>query len=230
VKYVEFEKRFWKLGLVYFDQLTKLEDYCQENGIDFAINGGFFGTEYNYADVGSHLGELWIDKERIFKSSSAFDRGCLYVSDTNDVHIDYRSKFPSEVRGSLLEVGPLLLNNGKTLVDGLKNPEGFVTDIANYDGDLTKGRFPRSALAISSEKVWAIAVEGRSEYDSGMTLVELADFAVSLGAISALNLDGGSASSLVINKKLVNIPRMSADRNNKRFPHGRPIKTAITFS
>ncbi len=235
VKYLEFDKSITRVGIVCFDELTRLEDYCQENDVEFAINGGFFGTEFNSAETGSQLGELWLEGKKISESSSIFDRGCVCLDSKGEVYIDKRSRFPKEIGGSLLEVGPLLVRGGKTMVNDKTiindqvDREGFSAESMLFDGDLTKGRFPRSALAIGKDKIWAIVCEGRSGENVGVTLVELADNTLSLGAESAINLDGGSASSLVVNSKLVNNPRMGPDRGNKLFPHGRPIKTAIIF-
>jgi exopolysaccharide biosynthesis protein len=56
-------------------------------------------------------------------------------------------------------------------------------------------------------------------------LKEAAEFCQRLGATEALNLDGGSSSSLVFGGKMINTPRT----DDEALPHGRAISTAIIF-
>jgi exopolysaccharide biosynthesis protein len=60
-----------------------------------------------------------------------------------------------------------------------------------------------------------------------MTLVELAETLVDLGADRALNLDGGGSTSLVCGGALRNVPRAEQDRV---LAGGRAISTALAFS
>ena len=60
---------------------------------------------------------------------------------------------------------------------------------------------PRSAIAVNREvqRLWMIVIDGRQRgYSEGVTLNELADIAIELGASQALNLDGGGSSTLVM--------------------------------
>src|SRR5687768_2961116 len=51
---------------------------------------------------------------------------------------------------------------------------------------------PRTAPGVTAEgEVVMVTVDGRSEDSGGLDLVELAEMMISLGAVSALNLDGG---------------------------------------
>ena len=60
---------------------------------------------------------------------------------------------------------------------------------------------------MSDDAVIAVAADGRTRHDAGLTLWELADLLVDLGARSALNLDGGSAAVLVAVGRRLNTPR-----------------------
>lgn len=47
--------------------------------------------------------------------------------------------------------------------------------------------------------LWLILIDGRQRnYSEGVTLNELADIAIALGAETALNLDGGGSTTLVV--------------------------------
>jgi exopolysaccharide biosynthesis protein len=71
-----------------------------------------------------------------------------------------------------------------------------------------------------------VACDGRTAGDVGMSLPELADALVELGAEEALNLDGGGSASLVHNGRLRNRPR---EEHGVDLLGGRPIVTAIAF-
>jgi exopolysaccharide biosynthesis protein len=64
-----------------------------------------------------------------------------------------------------------------------------------------KNLHPRTAVAVdtSGKILWLVVVDGRqSNYSEGVTLAELADILLELGADIALNLDGGGSSTLVM--------------------------------
>lgn len=95
----------------------------------------------------------------------------------------------------------------------------FVEDGALYDEQLSlvKGselkRFPRTAIALSADntKMWIVLVDGRQKgYSEGVTMTELGEFIIGLGADRAINLDGGGSSVLAAEidgeAKLLNAP------------------------
>jgi hypothetical protein len=72
----------------------------------------------------------------------------------------------------------------------------------------------------------ALAADGRSAGDAGLTLAELGRLMACLGARTAINLDGGGSTSLVSGGMLVNRPR----DDHGAPPHGgRPIASAVAF-
>jgi hypothetical protein len=75
-------------------------------------------------------------------------------------------------------------------------------------------RHPRSAVAIRSDgTILLVTVDGRQPgYSDGMTLPELTDLLVELGATDALNLDGGGSTALVVRGVLVNRPSDPVER------------------
>lgn len=76
-------------------------------------------------------------------------------------------------------------------------------------------RHPRTAVAkLKDGKFLLITVDGRQPGVSvGMTLRELADYLLSIGAVDAINLDGGGSTAMVIDGKVVNKP---SDANGER--------------
>jgi hypothetical protein len=60
--------------------------------------------------------------------------------------------------------------------------------------------YPRTAVAIDrrGKKMWLVVIDGRQpDYSEGVTMSELTDIVMELGAHTALNLDGGGSTALV---------------------------------
>jgi exopolysaccharide biosynthesis protein len=116
------------------------------------------------------------------------------------------------------------VSEGRSLIPDGGDPEGFSAGNAQFDSDITAGRYPRAAFGIRDGLVWLVACDGRGPDDAGMTLAELAEVMVTLGARYAINLDGGGSTSLVSGGRLVNRPR---EEHGLDLPAGRPISTAL---
>jgi hypothetical protein len=71
------------------------------------------------------------------------------------------------------------------------------------------------------------AADGRADDNARLTLAELAEALVALGAVTAINLDGGGATSLVCGGRLRNRPRES---HGIELAGGRPVTTALLFT
>ena len=75
------------------------------------------------------------------------------------------------------------------------------------------GTFARHGYINSNGKVGAdgktlylMTVDGRRESEGGMSLVELAQTMLRLGAYEAMNFDGGGSTTMVVDGKVVNRP------------------------
>ena len=77
---------------------------------------------------------------------------------------------------------------------------------------------------MTDEGLLLVACDGRTDHEAGMTLPELGTTLVELGAIDALNLDGGGSASLVHDGQLRNRPR---EAHGVDLLDGRAIVTAI---
>jgi exopolysaccharide biosynthesis protein len=108
-----------------------------------------------------------------------------------------------------------------------RDDEGFAAGASQFDSDITSGRYPRAALAVADDALLAVACDGRSRGDAGLSLAELARLLAELGAGEAINLDGGGSTSLVCEGALRNRPRAEF---GVPLPGGRPIATALVFS
>ncbi|MCC6452074.1 MAG: phosphodiester glycosidase family protein [Acidobacteria bacterium] len=75
-------------------------------------------------------------------------------------------------------------------------------------------RHPRTAVAnLKDGRFLMLTADGRSEVSGGIDLYDLADFLLELGAVDALNLDGGGSTTMVLDGKVVNHP---SDKGGER--------------
>lgn len=104
----------------------------------------------------------------------------------------------------LLGAGPLLVLDSKVNVQS--KAESIPQDIAY-------GRAPRTAVGIRKDgTTLLVVVDGRSEKSVGVTLNELAEYLVKLGADKAMNLDGGGSAEMVIGREIKNSPSDGHER------------------
>jgi hypothetical protein len=199
------ERAASRVRLVRMSPGVPLERWCARRAITDAVSGGY-ATKPHYEP----LGELRIDghalSHRPFERPWRDTRAAVALND-GQLRIAPRDELPSTPDGWLLQAGPLLVRDGASAVAGVEDPEGFSSTRHEFDEDITAAREPRLALALRGEDLLAIAADGRAPGDAGLTLAELADVVVELGADCALNLDGGSAGVVIAGGRRLNVPR-----------------------
>lgn len=100
--------------------------------------------------------------------------------------------------------GPMLVERG--VVNVRSREESIAPDIAY-------GRAPRTGIGIKADgTVLLMVVDGRSRYSAGMSLNEFARYLKRFGAVSAVNLDGGGSSEMVLDGKIMNRPSDGSER------------------
>ncbi|MEJ7894459.1 MAG: phosphodiester glycosidase family protein [Solirubrobacteraceae bacterium] len=198
-----------------------LAAWCARNGAPEALVGGFYARPY-----GTPLGEL--RTRGVERRHVAFDapwdgvRACVHVAG-GEVTIARRDAIAAQPRGDLLQAGPLLVCDAAA-VPG--DDEGFSSGARQFDSDITQGRYPRAALGITADHLLAVACDGRADDEAGLSLDELTEVLLALGARDALNLDGGGSSSLICGGELRNVSR---EKHGAECPGGRAISTALLF-
>lgn len=107
---------------------------------------------------------------------------------------------------------PILLRDGKRW-------------FADEAADFVRGHHPRTAVAWNDRgEVFLVTVDGRQPgHSEGVSLAELADLLLELGATDALNLDGGGTTTFVVGGEVVNRP---SDRLVKRGGRDRIVHAA----
>jgi hypothetical protein len=202
----------------------RLEPWCVRHGVTEALVGGFFTRP-----DGIPLGEVrtrGVVREYVpFDSPWHTVRPCVHV-EGGVARIARRNRLGADPRGDLLQAGPLLVADGELVYDPVADAEGFHAAAHQFDPDPTEGRHPRAALGLADGRILAVACDGRSRRDAGLTLLELARLMAGLGCEHALNLDGGGSTALISGGQLQNLPRGDFEVPE---PGGRPISTALEF-
>jgi hypothetical protein len=90
--------------------------------------------------------------------------------------------------------------------------DGVVT-VGSCSGSYFCDRNPRTGIGYTSTgKILMVTVDGRQDSSVGMTLMEFTRLFQRLGAVSALNLDGGGSTTMWVKGKLVNKPAQDPER------------------
>jgi hypothetical protein len=212
-----------RVRVAWFPQPTRLDVWCATNGRPEAIVGGFF-----LRDPYRPLGEVRVAGEPVQHEPVAVpwaaERGCLHADGA--LRLARRAELGAEPAGDLVQAGPLLVAGGRSLIDG-SDREGFSSGAAQFDSDITVGRYPRCALGVSETELLAVCCDGRrSGVDGGLDLGELARLMISFDARDAINLDGGGSATLVHRGHLLNRPYSDQDQP---APESRPVVTALLF-
>ena len=178
-------------------QLTT--SFLRERGIQIAINGGYFApiwvrSPWNYYPRRGDPVEI---------RGLAMANGLVYSEpeEGRPVLCVAGDRVTIERTGCPLETTQALSGN-RMLIENGRPVHQTRVEI-----------HPRTAVAASADgtTLWLVVVDGRQRrYSEGVTLAELAEIILELGADFALNLDGGGSSTLVtatpIGPQLLNAP------------------------
>ena len=171
-------------------------------GIELVISGVTGGTALNFGETVT--GTVTKIRNRGDEAASIIPRDGFVLSAHGDAmatikdiavgeEISVTANIDEKWKGSsfMLTSGPELVKNG------------VVSLGIDPTSDRARERAPRTAIAIdkSGNKVFMSTVDGRqAPYSKGMSLKEFAEYLVSIGAHSALNLDGGGSTTMAVRK------------------------------
>jgi exopolysaccharide biosynthesis protein len=180
-----------------------------------AINGSFFDVKN-----GGSMDMIRINGEVICgnrdypggkrvthqKAALLFNSGKLSIAKW-----DGTTDWESRLTGDMIETGPLLVYQKQM---ELLDTTAFV-----------RLRNPRTAIAVTHNRVLLITVDGRNDNAAGASLHELAKLMQWLKATDGINLDGGGSTTMWINGQnpngVVNYPT-----DNKKWDHEGQRKVA----
>lgn len=217
------------------DGTESISNFAARKNVYAAINGGYFGGGISYSSLiqpGQVLAQnvttltrnsksypiirsmFGIKKDRtmavdwIYHFGGGIDN--LYRF---DLPMDYGSDddpLPAPVKesGEQYSDAYLGVGGGPVLVKGDTSMVTYDEEIFWGSGVGLSNSDPRTAVGYTSEgKAILMVVDGRQgSVSAGVSLTELADIMIGLGATEAINLDGGGSSQMVIGDSLVNRP------------------------
>ncbi|MDQ1083118.1 MULTISPECIES: phosphodiester glycosidase family protein [Microbacterium] len=173
------------------------------NGAVFAINGDYYGFRSTGIEIRNGV---------VYRDEGA-RQGLAFYTDGHVEVYDETQTTAAELLASgvwnTLSFGPAIVENGE-VVDGIDSVE-VDTNVGNHS---IQGDQPRTAVGVIDDNhLVFVVVDGRQEgYSEGVTLPELADIMLSLGATTAYNLDGGGSSTMYFNGQVVNSPSNGGER------------------
>jgi len=206
-------------------------DFQTESGACLVVNGGYFRAA---DDLFEHIGLLIADGDfiqfatpgiyrddiryHVFRAAIGFTAAnegkTGWVSSRKDsVFIwdnpiqnspGHAADLPPDEEGHLWNVtdaisgGPALLKGGANRI---------TVDEEVFFGTAIPHIHPRTAAGLGADgELYLLVVDGRQRMSRGVSLSELAAIMKSIGAVDAINLDGGGSSTMTLNGELLNRP------------------------
>lgn len=129
----------------------------------------------------------------------------LQIGDRLDVRLGLEPDWTELGVEQIIGGGPRLVQDGELWITG---------EAERFQPDILQGRAPRTALGITADnKLLLVTVNGRQPNISvGMSLTELGHLLIELGAIQAMNLDGGGSTTMVVRNLVLNLPSNGQER------------------
>ncbi len=149
-----------------------------------AVNAGFFASGCAALDMVKADGVL--HATNTCTGSAQRTLGWTHLDQAGFAWVDYSADWP-EVANA---VGghPGLVTAGAVDVDPYDGSSSFYTS-----------RHPRSAMGLAADgDLLLVTVDGRTSAGDGMTCEQTAQLMIDLGAVDAVNLDGGGSTTMVV--------------------------------
>ena len=113
--------------------------------------------------------------------------------------------FPLTPQTSIVSAAPILLRDGRTAIDAVREGVLDPRDLSNYG--FSAERHARTLAGVDGRgRLILVTADGIPGVSEGLTLTEEAELMRGLGAHDAMNLDGGGSTSFVVNGQTVNEP------------------------
>lgn len=218
----------------YFSEtLRATSTISAEKGAIIAVNGGFFANNSSVSAVVEPFTVLARNIASLSRPAGTFPvtRSFLALNEDRSVSIDWIYHFSSEFGDIIKYENPtpnttstpaptplreygepyenllMGLGGGPTLV---KNGEVRITyneEVFFGSGVELTDRRPRTAVGYTADdKLIIFIADGGLITSSGATIQQVAEIMISLGAVEAMNLDGGGSTTMAVNGELFNRP------------------------
>ena len=212
-------KRF-TTSIVLPEKLTPLSKTATAHGADFGANAGYWDVKIDLPSTFLKLNGKQIATTADFEKERVDGVVCVTKKRVIIDHCKageegaYAAKYDN-----ILASGPVLIDEGKSV-----DHEGYEKTLveASHGKDIGAyytyiRRHPRTAIGTDKKgNVYLVVVDGRSKGNAaGVTIAELTEICEWLGMRDAINLDGGSSSTMWSKEDgVINYPC-----RNKKFDH-----------
>ncbi len=211
-------------------------EFAKRAGVYGAINGGYFGGSSSYSTLIQPGQVLAQNVAALTRNSQSYPiiRSMFGIKEDKSMAVDwiyhfnaepsgvYRFDSPMPYEGSndaplpapKQEDGELYsdvymgVGGGPVLVKGDTVKVTYNEEIFWGSGVGNDNRDPRTAAGYTADgKAILMVADGRQTNSQGVSLPEMAQIMIDLGATEAINLDGGGSSTIVLGDSLLNRPQ-----------------------
>ena len=220
ISVIRYSPRRFSTEIVLPEKLTRLSATATKSGADFGVNAGYWDVTNALPSTflriaGEQIAQtVEFEKERVDGLLCIGRRRVVIDGCKAGEEASFAAKY-----ANILASGPVLIDEGKS-VDHNAYTKNMVEashgkDIGAYYTYVR--RHPRTAIGTDKKgRVYLVVVDGRSEGNAeGVTIAELTKICEWLGLRDAINLDGGSSSTMWGKQAgVINHPS-----RNKKFDH-----------
>lgn len=115
------------------------------------------------------------------------------------------SPFPLTPQTSIVSAAPILMRDGRPAIDAVYEGMLDPRDLTNYG--FSAERHARTFAGVDRRgRLILVTADGIPGVSEGLTLTEEAKLMRALGAVDAMNLDGGGSTSFVVGGQMINDP------------------------
>ena len=220
ISVIKYSPKRLQTSIVQPEKLTRLSVTSKAHNADFSVNAGYWDVRIALPSTFLKLDGKQLAVTADFEKERVDGVVCLAKK---KVVVDYckaGEEAPYAAKyDNILASGPVLIDEGKS-VDHAAYTKSMVEakhgkDIGAYYTYIR--RHPRTAIGTDKKgNVYLVVVDGRSKGNAeGVTIAELTEICEWLGMRDAINLDGGSSSTMWGEKEgVINYPC-----RNKKFDH-----------
>lgn len=225
------EENYIMTNAGYFNMTTgETGDYHVEEGIIspasvYSNPKGTFGVDKDQKPQ-----VLWIGKGKD-EVTYCYDVPMAVISGKNS-YGDLSSTCPDNAIGwnpyYAMSAGPLLVKDGKVLIDVTKEGGVFVRNYENVWNDIFSDTATpdRTAVGYTEDgKIILFICDGRIPASKGASIVETAQLMKGLGCVGACNFDGGGSTAMLIKGKRIN----ALESNMTGGTENRPVGSVMGF-
>ena len=220
ISVIKYSPKRLQTSIVQPEKLTRLSVTSKAHNADFSVNAGYWDVRISQPSTFLKLDGKQLAVTADFEKERVDGVVCLAKK---RVIVDYckaGEEAPYAAKyDNILASGPVLIDEGKS-VDHAAYTKSMVEakhgkDIGAYYTYIR--RHPRTAIGTDKKgNVYLVVVDGRSKGNAaGVTIAELTEICEWLGMRDAINLDGGSSSTMWGKEDgVINYPC-----RNKKFDH-----------